>query len=329
MIKMKIVFYSVREDERHLVEEFADKYHVDVEISSRSLSQKTVHLCENVPYISIVTTKVDEALVEQLAKNGVKYISTRTVGYDHIDLEACQKYGIQVGNVSYSLSSVAEYAVMLILMSLRNVKLIMQRYVSQDFSLKTVQGRELKDLTVGVVGTGRIGQEVIKLLSGFHCRILAYDVYPNDGMKDYVEYVGQDTLYQESDVITFHVPNLPDTHHMVNQKSLAKMKDNVVLINTARGSLIDSGDLIEAIENHQVGYAALDVVEDEEHIYYKDLKNQVIENRHLAILRSFPNVLLTPHTAFYTSQAVSDMIEFSITSCIAMEDNKENPWLVI
>lgn len=326
---MKIVFFSVRDDEYDFVKEYSKKYELELVITRDALTLDNVDLCKDAQIVSIMTTKTDESIIEQLAKYGVKYISTRTVGFDHVDLDACKKYGIHAGNVSYTLNSVAEYAVMMILMSLRNMKLILDRFDSQDFSLNNIRGRELKDLTVGIIGTGRIGQCVIKLLSGFSCNIIAYDLNPNEEMKKYVKYVDLDTLYKESDVISLHAPAFKETYHMINEEAINKMKDDVVIVNTARGRLIDTNALIEGIEQHKIGYAALDVVENEHHLYYKDLKNQILDNRELTILRSFPNVMLTPHTAFFTSQAVRDMVEYSILNALRTINGEENPYQLV
>lgn len=326
---MKIVFFSVRDDEYEFIKTYSNKYNLELMTTRDPLILENVYLCEGAQIVSIMTTKTNEKLVKELANKGVKYISTRTIGFDHIDLKACETYGVHAGNVSYSLSSVAEYTIMMILMSLRNMKLILDRFMTQDFSLDHIRGKELKDLTVGVIGTGKIGQYVIRLLSGFSCRILAYDLYPNEEMKKYVEYVDLDTLYRESDVITLHAPASEETYHMINKNSLNKMKNGVIIVNTARGRLINTNDLIDAIENLKVGYAALDVVENEHHLYYKDLKNQVLDNRELILLKSYPNVMLTPHTAFFTHQAVRDMVEYSILNALRTINHQENPWQLV
>lgn len=326
---MKIAIFSVRDDEIDFIHQFSKKYQIEAFICRDALTLETIHLCEGCQAISIMTTKTDEKIIEKLHDYGVHYISTRTIGFDHIDLNACQKYHIHAGNVSYSLASVAEYTVMLILMALRNTKLILERFSSQDFSLNHIRGKELTHLTIGVIGTGKIGQEVIRNLSGFSCHIIAYDVHPNEKLKETVEYVDLETLYKRSHVITLHAPNIAETYHMINKESIAMMKDDVIIINTARGTLIHTEDLIEALKNKKVGYAALDVIENESHLYYKDLKNEVLDHHNLAILRSFPNVLLTPHTAFFTHQAVSDMVEYSMISSISTINHNDNPWLIV
>lgn len=325
---MKILVYSHRSDETKYFKEFSQKYNVEVVLCDKEPTMETADLAKGFDCISIITTMINAELVEKFHELGVKFISTRTIGYDHIDLKKAKELGVHVGNATYSPNSVADYTIMLILMAIRKVKLIMERSNVQDYSLKGVQGKELPNLTVGVVGTGRIGQTVIKHLSGFECKILAYDMYENNNVKAYAEYVDLDTLLKNSDIITLHVPATDDNYHMINKNSIKQMKDGVFIINTARGSLINTNNLIQAIENKKIGGVALDVIENESDIYYKDLKGKILGNKDLAILNSFPNVIITPHTAFYTDQAVSDMVENSIKSCILFSENKENPWEV-
>lgn len=177
-------------------------------------------------------------------------------GYDHIDMQAAKDCGIRVGNAPYGPNGVADYAVMLILMSIRNMKRILERTNIQDYTLQGIRGRELSDLTVGVIGTGRIGRTVIRHLSGFGCRILANDPYENEETKQYASYVTLPELWKEADVITLHAPLTEDNFHLIGAETLAQMKDGVVIVNTARGALIDSEALIEGIESGKVGAAA-------------------------------------------------------------------------
>lgn len=325
---MKILAYSHRSDETEYFKEFSEKYNIKIVLCEDEPSMENAELAKGFDCISIITTMINAELVEKFCEVGVKFISTRTVGYDHIDLKKAKELGVHIGNATYSPNSVADYTIMLILMSIRKVKLIMERSNVQDYSLKGVQGKELPNLTVGVIGTGRIGQTVIKHLSGFGCRLLAHDIYEAENVKLYAKYVKLDTLLKESDVITLHMPATNDNYHMINKDSIKQMKDGVFIINTARGSLINTNDLIDGLENKKIGGVALDVIEHEANIYYNDLKGEMLNNKDLAILKSFPNVIVTPHTAFYTNQAVSDMIENSIKSCVLFKENKENPWEV-
>lgn len=323
---MRILAYSHRRDETQYFEEFSKKYNVEVVLCNEEPSLETAPLAKGFDCISIITTNINSELVGKFHELGVKFISTRTIGYDHIDLKKAKELGVRVGNVTYSPNSVADYTIMLILMAVRKVKLIMERSNVQDFSLRGIQGKELPNLTIGVVGTGKIGRTVIKHLSGFGCKILAHDIYENDEVKSNAKYVDLDNLFKDSDIITLHMPATDDNYHIINKKAIKLMKDGVFIINTARGSLINTNDLIHGIESKKIGGAALDVIEQESNIYYSDLKGETLKNRNLAILKSFHNVIITPHAAFYTDQAVSDMIENSIKSCILFSENKENPW---
>ncbi|MCD7840082.1 MAG: lactate dehydrogenase [Erysipelotrichaceae bacterium] len=321
---MKIVFFSVRKDEVDFVYECANKYHVNIEICPYAFNIRNIEYCQGANAISIVTTPINEEMIQVLHEYGIRYISTRTIGYDHIDLEACQKYDIHVSHVTYSPYSVAEYTIMMMLMSLRNMKSIMNRYDNQNFTLQGIRGRELNDLTVGVIGTGNIGRVVIDLLNGFKANVFAYDI----NHKDNINYVTLNKLYQKSDVITLHTPLNEDTYHLLNNNSFKQMKDDVIIINTARGALINTKDLINFLQNHQA-YAALDVIEDESSIYYRDFTDKIILHDDLNTLRNMPNVLLTPHVAFYSDHSVYDMVENSIISIINMINHKENPFKVI
>lgn len=327
---MKIFVYNYREfDEAEYFQKFSREYHVELGICRDAPTLENAHLAAGYEYVSIITSKIDEKLMERFHELGVKMISTRTIGFDHVDLEAARKYGIQVSNVSYSPECVADYTVMLILMAIRKMKRIMQRAEINDFSLPGIQGKELPNFTVGVLGTGRIGRSVIRDLSGFGCKIYAYDKYENDWVKEHAQYADLDTIYRECDLITLHMPLEEENFHMIGQDVLGKMKDGVVIVNTARGGLIDTKALIDGIESGKVGAAALDVIEDEFGMYYYDLKSDALSKRDLYILRGFPNVIVTPHMAFYTDQAVSDMVKHSIESCILRAEGKEDPWAVL
>ena len=327
---MKIFAYSYREfDEAEYFQKFAGEFGVEVGFTTEDPTLENASLAKGYEYLSIITTKIDAELMQKFHDLGVKMISTRTIGYDHVDIMAAKRLGMHVSNVSYSPECVADYTVMLMLMSIRKMKRIMQREEINDFSLPGIQGREMPDLTVGVLGTGRIGRSVIRDLTGFGCRIYAYDKYESEEVKARAQYADLETIYRECDLITLHMPLLDDNFHLINADAIRKMKDGVVIINTARGGLIDTKALIDALESGKVGAAGLDVIEDEFGMYYYDRKSDVLSKRDLYILRGFQNVTVTPHMAFYTDQAVSDMVKHSMQSCIFREEGKEDPWAVV
>ncbi len=328
---MKVFVYSYRTfDEDVYFQKFSKEYGIELGICHQGPSMENAHLAEGYDYISILTSKMDAELIKRFWDLGVKMISTRTIGYDHIDLAAVRACGMKVSNVTYSPECVADYTMLLILMSIRKMKRILHRAEINDFSLPGIQGGELHNFTVGVIGTGKIGQAVIRDLSGFGCKIYAYDVYQSENVKKYAKYVKTvEEIYQRCDLITLHMPLFEDNFHLINENAIAQMRDGVVLINTARGALIDTKALIRGLECGKVGAAGLDVIEDEFGLYYKDLKAESLSKHDLFILRGFPNVVVTPHMAFYTDQAVSDMVKHSLLSCCLNERGEENPWEVI
>lgn len=326
---MKVFVFSYRDfDEAEYFTKCSQELGIELGICREAPSLENLNLAEGYEYISILTSKIDSPLLEKMKELGIRMISTRTIGYDHIDCAKARELGIQISNAPYSPNGVADYAIMLMLMASRKMKHIMERSDIQDFSLKGIQGREFASFTVGIVGTGRIGKTVLKHLSGFGCKLLAYDLYPSQEAEQYATYVSLEELFAQCDLISLHTPLTEDNYHMINAESISRMKDRVILVNTARGGLIDSEALIEGLEKGKIGAAALDVVEKEFGLYYFDLKSEVLDNRELAILKSFPNVIVTPHMAFYTDQDVHDMVYASLKSCLLESRGEENPWRV-
>lgn len=319
---MKLFVYSMREyDEKAFFDKYCEKYGVEYAYTTQTPCLDNTDMCKGYDVVDIITTIIDKPMLDRFKANGIKCISTRTIGYDHIDTEYAKELGIGVVNVTYSPASVADYTIMLMLMGCRRYKHIMERADIQDFTLKGKIGRELKDCTVGIIGTGRIGCTVIKELSGFGCKMLAYDLYENEDIKQYAEYTDLDTLIEQSDIISLHAPATDDNYHMIDKAAIDKMKQGVMIINCARGSLIDTDALIAGIEEGKIGFAGLDVVEHESGLYYFNRMGEPLNNPKLAILKSYSNVIVSPHTAFYTDQAVSDMAENSIIN--AMEFLKD------
>jgi D-specific alpha-keto acid dehydrogenase len=225
-----------------------------------------------------------------------------------------------VGNVAYSPDGVADYTVMLMLMAVRQAKSTIRRADVHDYRLNAVRGKELRDLTVGVIGTGRIGAAVVDRLRGFGCRILAYDTLPTT----VADHVPLDELVRRSDIVTLHTPLNADTRHLLNRRRIEGMKRGAVIVNTGRGPLLDTGALVSALESGALGGAALDVVEGEEGIFYADRRNKPVESELLLRLQHMPNVLVTPHTAYYTERALSDIVENSIVNCLRFESGTSN-----
>ena len=316
---MKIVAYETRSDEQVHFDRIKERLGVQVFNTPEILSAKSIQLTEGAEGVSILGHSIiNKQIIDALVTNDVKHISTRTIGMNHIDLEYARQKGIRVTNSSYEPDCVAEYTVMMMLMSLRKYKQAMFRGNVNDYSLAGLQGREIKHCTVGVMGTGSIGKAVIQLLHGFGCKILAYSPTgkTKPEIEQYAQFVDLDTLYKESDIITLHIPLLEGTRHIINKASLKKMKNGVAIINCSRGELIEINALIEAMESSKISSLALDVFEDESGIYHHDRRLDIIANRNMAYLRQFPNVVMTQHMAFYTDSTTESMVRCSLENLI-------------
>lgn len=316
---MKIAVYEVRDDERSALARVAAEQELELVLNSVVPSPLTAGLAEGCPGVSILGQGVINAeLLGLWQKMGVRFLSTRTIGTDHIDLAAAKRLGIRVCSASYAPNGVADYTVMLMLMCLRHYKQALWRGQVNDFSLYGLQGRELRSMTVGIVGGGRIGTQVARNLSGFGCRILISDRHPRPEIAAIAEYTDFDTILAESDIITLHVPFRTSNYHMINSHSIACMKDGVILINCSRGELADNGALIEGIESCKIGAIGMDTAEGEEGIIHADHRVDILAQRDLFYLRQFRNVVMTQHMAFYTEEAVENMVETGIVGIADM-----------
>lgn len=321
---MKIFFYALRQyDELKYVEKFAQEYDFEYEYTSDYPSLDNVELAKGYDAISIITNPMYPEILDAFHAAGVKYISTRSIGYEHIDVKHAHSIGMRVSHVVYSPNSVANFTIMLMLMACRNMPWIMKKADCQDYSLKGKVGKELSTSTVGIIGTGNIGKTVIKHLSGFGCRMLAYSLYEDEEVKKYAEYVSLDKLLEESDIITLHVPGNAENTHLLDAEAFKKMKDGVIIVNTARGLIIDTKALLDSLKSGKIGFAALDTFEGETGLYYLNKETERLDNDNMALLKSFPNVILSPHMAFYTEQAVSDMVENSIKGLLGFESGED------
>ncbi|MCS5422451.1 MULTISPECIES: NAD(P)-dependent oxidoreductase [Psychrilyobacter] len=313
--KIKVVAYSVREDELEAFNRFADLYNIELKIVKKGVSSSNLDESLGYEYLSFVgSCDLGKENLEVLKKNGIKFIASRSIGYDNVDLDIATKLKIKVSNSSYSPYSVAEFTVMSMMNLLRYLPLAIKKVGINDFSLKGLKGRELQNQIIGVIGTGKIGKTVIKCLSGFGCKVIAYDPFPSH--LENIEYVSLEELKKRSDIITLHIPMTGENRHMIDSKFLSSAKDGVLIINTARGELIHTKDLVAGLKSGKVGGAALDVLEGEDGIIFRDCSRRQIDNDSLVILKNMPNVQITPHQAFFTHQAVSDMVEVSLKNLL-------------
>ncbi len=307
---MKILLFNVNKDEVQYIYDCNKRFGFELVLADFDFNTEDTKKFRGFDAIWIVTNcVVNESKAKQLSKAGVRYIVSRAAGTDHIDLEAIRKAGIRAANVPrYSPNAIAEHTLCLILMALRKMKRELRMIDQYDFSLKGLKGRELRNMTVGVIGTGRIGAETIKCLSGFGCRIIANDLYENALIKDKVRYLEYEELLKDSDIIVLHCPLTEENHRMIRKESINLMKDGVVLINTARGALMNYEDVLEAIEAGKISAAAFDVFDKETPYIRKKVTLESLESETLKKLMQKENVIYTAHMSFFTDTAIENMI---------------------
>lgn len=257
--------------------------------------------------------------IAQLADLGVRLIALRSAGFNHVDLDAATARGLHVGRVpAYSPHAVAEHTVALILTLNRHMHRAYNRVREGNFSLDGLLGFDLNGKTVGIVGTGQIGEVVARILHGFGCKLLAYDPAPNPACADLgVAYVPLDTLFEQSDIITLQCPLTPQTHHLIDAEAIAKMKHGVMLINTSRGAVVDTATVIAGLKTGQIGSVGLDVYEEEADLFFEDYSETIIDDDVFARLLTFPNVLITGHQAFFTDEALTAIAETTLANVAA------------
>ena len=316
-----MTIYGCEASEAALFREVAPRLGMAPTITAAPLSEANVELAVGNRCVSVGhKSRIANPTLLALSRAGVAHISTRSIGFNHLDVGYAESVGISVTNVAYSPDSVADYTLMLILMSLRNARSMIRRADVHDYRLDQVRGRELRDLTVGVVGTGRIGAAVVERLRGFGCRVIAHD----RRRKTAAEWMPLDELLRQSDVVSLHTPLVADTHHLLDRRRISLMRPGSYVVNTGRGALIDTEALVAALEGGFLAGAALDVLEGEEGVFYEDLRERPIENQLLARLQAMPNVILSPHTAYYTDHALGDTVENSILACLRFEGGRDD-----
>lgn len=324
---MKIVAFGCRDDEVVYLEKYSQELAIELDYYADHLNMNTVEKAKGADAVSIVgVCTANREVLSQLKDYGIHYLSTRTIGYNQIDLAAAKEFGIRVSNVTYSPYGVANFTVMLILATIRKLNHIIARTHCMDYSLQDVQGRELQNMTVGILGTGRIGSAVAKNLSGFGCKIQAYDPHPSEELKSILTYLSMEEVLETCDILTLHMPLTKDNMYLINRDTIARMKDRVVIINTARGELVDTKALIDGLEQGKVSGAGIDSFENEQEVIHIDHSCNIIKNKDMLLLKAFPNVTVTPHVAFFTDQASDDMVRCSLVGLCQFYRGEKNPW---
>jgi len=320
---VKVAFFSTKPYDRRFFTEANSKYGHELHFIEARLTQNTSALAAGYPAIcAFVNDELDAGVLIRLAKQGVKLIALRSAGFNNVDLTAAEELGLMVVRVpAYSPYAVAEHTLGLMLALNRKIHRAYNRVRDGNFSLEGFVGFDMRGKTVGIIGTGKIGRVMMKILNGIGCHILCYDPYPNDEAKQLGTYVDLPTLFQKSDIISLHCPLTPETHHIINSRALAQMKQGVMIINTSRGALIDTNAIIESIKSGQVGYLGLDVYEEEDDLFFKDLSGQVIQDDAFSRLLTFPNVLITGHQAFFTEEALHNIADTTLSNITEFEQS--------
>lgn len=310
MEKKRVIFFDTKPYDRRFFDEANKCFGYDIQYYEGRLTPETAKFSAGYDAVcAFVNDTLNAEVIDALSKNGIQLIAMRCAGYNNVDFKSA--YGrIHVVRVpGYSPYAVAEHAVALMMTLNRKTHKAFQRTRDGNFSINGLLGFDFYGKTAGVIGTGKIGKCVIAILKGLGMKVLAYDSYPE---KDFAaqagfDYVGLDELYRQSDVITLHCPLTPETHHLINAESIAKMKQGVMLINTGRGGLINTKDLIDGLKDRTIGAAGLDVYEEEADYFFEDFSFTVIDDDVLARLLTFPNVLVTSHQAFFTTEALTNI----------------------
>lgn len=328
---MKIAFFGAHDFERGPFDSYnARKGHaityLEGHLNTESAALAAGHDCACV----FVNDTVNAEVIGLLASHGVKLIAARSAGFNHIDLEAARKHGLAVVRVpAYSPFAVAEHAVALILTLNRKTHRAFNRVREGNFSLDGLLGFDLQGKTVGVVGTGKIGQVFCKIMVGFGCEVIAHDIAPNHSVKEMgVQYLPLADVLRKSDIVSLHCPLLAATHHLINVSTLGRMKAGAMLINTSRGGLVDAAAVIDALKIGHLGAVGLDVYEEEADLFFEDLSGQVIQDDVFARLLSFPNVLITGHQAFFTAEALQGIAMTTLDNISEFEATGESKNLV-
>jgi D-lactate dehydrogenase len=320
---MKIAVFSTKSYDRHYFDKFNTEGQHQLTYFETSLNYDTTNLTIGFEGVCVfVNDKIDKKTVENLSQNGIELIALRCAGFNNIDLEATKANNIKVVRVpAYSPQAVAEHAVALILTLNRKTHKVYNRVRESNFSLENLTGFNLFGKTIGVIGTGQIGAVFCQIMIGFGCKVIAYDVKESEELKSKgVDYQSLDKILSNSDIISLHCPLTPETQHIFDNIAFSKIKKGAMLINTSRGGLIKTLDVIEALKTGKLGFLGIDVYEQEGNLFFKDLSESIIQDDLIQRLISFPNVLITPHQGFFTEEALTQIAIITMKNIDDFED---------
>jgi D-lactate dehydrogenase len=324
---MRVAMFNTHGFDRQFFDEANLTHHHDLHYLEARLGAATCALAQDFPVVcAFVNDQLDGGVLGRLASGGTRMIALRSAGFNHVDLNEARKLGLTVARVpAYSPHAVAEHTIALILALDRKIYRAYSRVRDGNFALDGLLGFDLYGRTAGVVGTGKIGAVVARILVGFGCRVLAHDMTPSEACRAMgVEYVSLDDLWIQSDIITLHTPLTPETRHIVNATAVARMKPGVMVINTGRGALVDTPAVIAGLKSGHIGYLGLDVYEEEEGLFFEDRSSHVIQDDAFARLLTFPNVIVTAHQAFFTREALRAIAATTLGNITAFEQGQQS-----
>jgi D-lactate dehydrogenase len=319
---MQIVVFSTKSYDREYLDRFNAEAKHELVYFEAPLNANTANLTLGFQGVCVfVNDKLDEPTIDHIAKNGIKVIVLRCAGFNNVDLEAAKRNGVRVLRVpAYSPEAVAEHAVALMLTLARKTHKAYNRVRENNFSLERLNGFNINGKTVGVIGTGRIGIAFARIMKGFGAKLIAYDLYESEELKEFgVEYRPLEDVIKLSDIISLHCPLNPDTKYLVNKHTISEMKKGVMIINTSRGGLINTKDVLVGLKQGKIGYLGIDVYEQEDKLFFEDLSESIVEDDLIARLMSFPNVLITSHQGFFTNEALEQIASTTISIIQAFE----------
>ncbi|BFM49072.1 2-hydroxyacid dehydrogenase [Marinomonas sp. THO17] len=312
---MKVAVFSCKPYDKRTLNEFIADKDLEMNFFESRLSEETVSLVKGFDAVScFVNDDVNAKVIQQLKQQGVNTIALRCAGFNNVDLAAAKQQGVSVFHVpDYSPTSVAEHAVALIMALNRKTHRAYHRVKEGNFALEGLLGFNLEGKTVGCIGTGRIGAAFCHIMKGFGCRVICYDIYPSDTLIEMgCAYVSLNELYQQSDIISLHCPLTESTHHLIDNQSLSKMKDGVMIINTSRGALVHAQEAIDALYSGKIGYLGLDVYEQENKIFFEDMSSHIIQDSVFQLMLTFPNVVVTGHQGYFTDVALNHIAQTTV-----------------
>lgn len=325
---MRIIFYDCKQyDKDSFTKELENYPDIEVKFLKTDLTPNTAELAHGYDAVcAFVSSDIGTETIDILHEAGVKLILMRCAGFNNVDLDTAKKYGIRILRVpGYSPEAVAEHAMALALTVNRRIHKAYVKVRENDFSLGSLMGFNFYQKTAGIVGTGKIGAAMARICHGFGMKVLAYDVYENPSLKDFVTYVSLDELLAQSDLVSLHCPLMNSTYHLINRETIKKMKDGVILVNTSRGALVKTDDLIEGIRARKFFGVGLDVYEEETPNVFEDRSDEILEHSVTARLLSFPNVMITSHQGFFTSEALAAIATTTLENAKIFERGEETP----